>query len=68
VPCGTPTNPDAAAPVASDALFALQAAVGLFTCDTRVCDTDGNATIAATDALLILRKSVGDDVTLECSA
>jgi hypothetical protein len=66
VPCGGPTNPNASTPTASDALFALQAAVGQLACDVRVCDVNGDATVATTDALLILKKAVGAAVALNC--
>lgn len=54
-------------PQASDCLFILRAAVGLETCDDPcVCDANGDESIAASDALLCLRKAVGQSVELEC--
>lgn len=66
VPCGQPLRPDAGAPTASDALFALRAAVGLASCDVEVCDVNDSSTISAADALRILRKSVGQPVSFHC--
>jgi hypothetical protein len=53
---------------ASDALYTLQAAVGIATCAICVCDVDGGGSVAATDALAILRYAVGQPVTLNCPA
>jgi len=66
VPCGRPTDSPGPAPLASDALLALRAAVGAVACDLRVCDTDASKLITAGDALLILRASVGQAVTFNC--
>ena len=58
----------AAAPEASDALAALQAAVRLpARCRLCLCDVDGSGAIATTDALLILNRSVGIDVAFDCA-
>jgi hypothetical protein len=51
---------------ASDALFALQAAVGLITCELCVCDVNASGAVTAADALRILASAVGQDVTLDC--
>lgn len=51
---------------ASDALFILNAAVGIQTCELCVCDADGSGGVAATDALLTLQAAVGQPVPLEC--
>lgn len=56
----------AAAVTASDALFILSAAVGTVACDPCVCDVDGQGTVAASDALLALKKAVGEPVDLSC--
>jgi len=66
VPCGKPTNSTGDLPKASDALFTLRSAVGLFSCDLRVCDGDNSGVVTASDALRILRVAVGQPVTLDC--
>jgi hypothetical protein len=66
-PCGAPQSRKQK-PVASDALFTLRASIGTATCDLRVCDTNGNGSITASDALQVLRKAVGLAVTLSCPA
>lgn len=53
---------------ASDALAILSAAVGAIVCEECVCDVDGSGSIAATDALLALRKAVGLSAPLNCPA
>ena len=68
VPCGHPTNAAGDLPTSADALFTLKAAVGQTQCDARVCDVNDSSDITATDALLILRKAVGLEVTLNCPA
>jgi hypothetical protein len=55
-------------PTASDCLFILKTAVGSETCDpTCICSPDGNGNVTASDALLCLKKAVGQGVTLTCS-
>lgn len=66
VDCGDTNNSSTL--TASDALFALKAAVGAAQCDLAVCDANGNAAVAASDALLILKKAVGGAVSLMCPA
>ncbi len=51
---------------ATDALFALIAALGGEICDDCICDADGNGKQVATDALRILQFAVGADVELLC--
>lgn len=63
--CGQPLS-TGTEPTASDALFALNAAVGLVTCSIRSCDVDASCSITAVDALRILRRSVGLPVVLSC--
>jgi hypothetical protein len=53
---------------ATDALFALNAAVGLQACDSRVCDASGDGNLSAVDALMILQSAVGGSVDLMCPA
>jgi hypothetical protein len=59
--CGQPIS-SGPSPVATDCLFILQAAVGSQTCSPEcVCAPTGTLPVKATDALLCLRHSVGDD-------
>lgn len=53
---------------ATDALIALQAAVGSLTCPAYVCDANGSGGVLASDAFLILRASVGQPAALVCPA
>jgi len=53
---------------ASDALFVLQAAVGVATCAACVCDVNDDTNVTASDALAVLQAAVGGPVTLTCSA
>lgn len=53
---------------ATDALFVLQAAVGVQTCDLCVCDVDGSQSVAATDALVVLGVAIGVGGDLNCPA
>src|SRR6185369_103285 len=51
---------------ATDALDALQTAVGLETCDFCLCDANGSGGISAGDALLILKFAVAQPVARLC--
>jgi hypothetical protein len=51
---------------AADALFALRAAVELISCDLLLCDASGNGSVTAQDALRILQRAVGIEVTMLC--
>ncbi len=53
---------------ASDALAALQAAVGVIVCPVCICDVDDSGATTATDALRLLQAAVGQPVDLSCSA
>jgi len=53
---------------ATDALRALHAALGLAQCEMCLCDVDGSAGIAATDALGLLQTAVGAGPALSCPA
>ena len=53
---------------ASDALFVLQAATGLRTCESCICDVNASGGVTATDALAVLRAAVGQAVELTCPA
>lgn len=64
--CGIPTKLDGAVPKAGDALFVLKAAVQSSNCHVNVCDVNDSGTITATDALIILRRAVGQNVPLQC--
>jgi hypothetical protein len=66
VPCGKPTNSSGVPPKASDALFILRTAVNVVDCELTVCDVNNSGTITSSDALLVLRKSVGGSGTLNC--
>jgi hypothetical protein len=61
--CGDPGGGGIAA---SDALFALLAAVGGQVCPACLCDVNGDGSVTATDALVILKRAVGQSVTLAC--
>jgi len=65
--CAQPVSMGAG-PVASDCLFLLNVAVGLQTCTPQpcVCDPTGDGNATASDALVCLRKAVGDSVALAC--
>ena len=65
--CGQPvTTGDE--PKTTDCLFILRTAVGQTTCSpVCVCNTNGQAGITSSDALLCLRRAVGQDVTLSCN-
>ena len=54
---------------ASDALFALQSAVGIRECAACICDVDQSGSVTVLDALVILRIGLGDgSVDLTCPA
>jgi hypothetical protein len=63
--CGQPVS-NGAAPTASDCLFILRTAVGTETCGC-ICNVNGQSPTTAVDALLCLKKAVGQDVDLLCS-
>lgn len=64
--CGQPVT-GGANPAASDCLFILRAAIGAETCDPAcICNTSGDAGTTATDALICLKKAVGQFVPLVC--
>ena len=64
--CGQPVT-TGTGPAASDALFVLQAAVGIASCPGNVCDTDGSCAVTAGDALRLLGFVTGQDYELTCS-
>jgi hypothetical protein len=65
--CGQPVT-TGQTPSASDCLFVLRAAVGLATCDPAcICDVNADGSRTAVDALICLKKAVGQDVTLACA-
>lgn len=64
--CSQP-NSNGSGPSASDCLFILKVAVGQTTCSPEcICAPKGTLPTVASDALLCLRKSVGQSVTLNC--
>jgi len=64
--CSQPVS-SGAVPSVSDCLFILRTAVGISTCDPAcICAPKGTLPISAADALLCLKKSVGQNVTLSC--
>jgi len=82
-PCGDPialiaklsaTGPggtgESRAVAAGDALFVLKSAVQTpgFECALCTCDVNNSSTITTADALQVLRKAVGQNVTLTCPA
>ncbi|HYC00878.1 MAG TPA: hypothetical protein VEC57_17220 [Candidatus Limnocylindrales bacterium] len=63
--CGKPTYGDGR-PSTTDALFILLAGLGIHHCALQACDTDGSGSIAVSDALRVLRHSVGHFVEYSC--
>jgi hypothetical protein len=63
-PCGD-ANQDGNR-TATDALIALNTAVGLGACIETSCDVNSTGTTTSTDALIILNVSVGLDVAVSC--
>jgi hypothetical protein len=55
-----------ASPTAGDALFVLNDAVALQSCDLCVCETNGSGAIMGGDALLTLSVAVGAGPALAC--
>ena len=65
-PCGV-RGDEARPPNAGDALFVLNAAVGVpGLCGPCTCDVDRSGTVSAVDAAAVLSAAVGLDVTLGC--
>ncbi len=63
--CAQPVS-DGTKPTTTDCLFLLRSAVGLQACPLCQCDADGNGDTVASDALLCLKVSVGQDFPLDC--
>jgi hypothetical protein len=64
--CSQPVS-TGSTPAASDCLFILRAAVGALTCSPAcICAPIGTLPTKTSDALLCLRRSVGQSVTLAC--
>jgi hypothetical protein len=63
--CADPVSPFGA-PVATDCLFILNAAVGAEQCEACICDAIGTNGVNSTDALLCLRVAVGESLPLDC--
>lgn len=66
--CGVPTSVTSDTPRTSDALFVLKAAVSASNCALAVCDVNASGTVTSSDALLVLRKAVGQEMELSCPA
>jgi hypothetical protein len=62
--CGDPTGDGEV--TATDALLALNAAIGLTACDVAYCDVDDSGAVAASDALAILNVAIGIPLELSC--
>jgi hypothetical protein len=65
--CGQPLS-SGSGPNASDCGYILKSAVGQAECDLCVCDINGNGKLNTTDALVCLKKAVGQGVALDCPA
>jgi hypothetical protein len=64
--CAQPVS-SGPAPLATDCLYILRVVVGLATCDPAcVCAPKGTLPVAATDALMCLKKATGQPVVLNC--
>ena len=64
--CSQPVS-TGSAPAASDCLYILKVAVGSLTCSPAcICAPKGTLPTSSSDALLCLRKSVGQQVQLNC--
>lgn len=63
--CGAPAT-RRSTPLASDALYALNAAVGSASCTLCECDTDDSGAVLTSDALRILKNAVGQPIALDC--
>lgn len=63
--CGAPAT-RRSPPLASDAQFALRAAVGSASCTPCQCDVNQSGSISAGDSLTILNAAVGQPVVLNC--
>jgi hypothetical protein len=63
--CGDPAGSQGI--TAGDALHVLRTGVGTASCDDCVCDVDESGSVAASDALAVLRESVDQPVNLHCS-
>jgi hypothetical protein len=67
LPCATPVS-GGEEPEVTDCLYILRTAVGQVGCDpTCICDPSGNGEVGASDALLCLKRAVGQDPAFECS-
>jgi hypothetical protein len=62
--CGDPTGDGEV--TATDALVALNAAIGLTSCDLAYCDVDDSGAVVASDALAILNFAIGLPIELSC--
>jgi hypothetical protein len=63
--CGQPAS-QGDQPTATDALFTLRASIAAETCSVFVCDVNDSGSVTASDALLILRRAIDQNVVLMC--
>lgn len=63
--CAQPTS-TGPTPTASDALAILRTAIGSLRCRLCICDVDDTGSVVATDALITLKRAVGQAITLNC--
>jgi hypothetical protein len=63
--CAQPVS-NGSAPTAVDCAYVLKSAVGALTCDLCICDVNGNGSKNTTDALVCLKKAVGQSIGLQC--
>lgn len=63
--CGQPVS-NGSGPTAVDCSYVLKSAVGAKPCELCVCDVNGNGGKNTTDALVCLKKAVGQAITLKC--
>lgn len=62
--CGDPNNDNKT--TSGDALLILKGAVGSGVCPQNVCDVNFTMSVTTTDALVVLRRSVGQSISLTC--
>ena len=63
--CSQPVS-SGTTPNTSDCSFVLRAAVGTKTCALCVCDVNSSSSLTTVDALICLKKAVGQSVTIDC--
>lgn len=63
--CAQPLS-SGSAPTTTDCSFVLRASVGSVACDLCVCDVNGSGGQTTSDALVCLKRAVGQPVNLDC--